>query len=111
MTKEDIRKGNDLFRNTLIQSSRHKLFLTEMVQGLEDEKFQELITKLREFKEFDKDNDTYKEHDFGAIDLDNEKYFFKIDYYDKNLEYGFDFDSDEPINLVRVLTLMHASEY
>ena len=35
------------------------------------------------FDAFTPDNDPYGEHDFGSIDLDGEKLFWKIDYSPK----------------------------
>lgn len=73
-----------------------------------DEKFQELITAVREFNGFTKDNDPHGEHDFGQVEIDGEKFFFKIDYYDMNLEYGADPYEDD---YRPVMTIMYASEY
>jgi hypothetical protein len=47
---------------------------------------------------------------FGAFDLCSRRFFWKIEYYDKKLEYG----SDDPSDLektTRVLTLMLAEDY
>ena len=69
-----------------------------------------LLCRLRDFDEFDEGNDPHGEHDFGAIKLDGETYFFKMDYYDKSMEYGSE-DPGDPRVTQRVLTLMHSSEY
>jgi hypothetical protein len=34
---------------------------------------------------FTEDNDPYRERDFGAIELEGERYFWKIVYYDRSL--------------------------
>ncbi|MGR3280507.1 DUF3768 domain-containing protein, partial [Acaryochloris marina NIES-2412] len=71
---------------------------------------QELFRLVRVFDDFTEDNDPWQEHDYGRIEFHGEQYLFKIDYFDKNLEYG----SEEPGNTAvttRVLTLMHSSEY
>lgn len=50
------------------------------------------------------------ERDFGAFDLQGQRVFFKIDYYDLALEYG----SEDPANAAltrRVLTIMLAEDY
>ncbi len=52
----------------------------------------------------------YGEHDFGQVELDNVRYFWKISYYDKNLEYGSPDPSDSTVTR-RVINLMEASEY
>jgi hypothetical protein len=70
----------------------------------------ELKRMVRLFDNFTDGNDPYGEHDFGSVEFKGEKYFWKIDYYDENYEYG----SEDPINLAitrRVLTIMHSSEY
>jgi hypothetical protein len=67
-----------------------------------------VLAAMRAFNSFDMDNDPYGQHDCGIFEVDGEKYMFKIDYYDANLEYGVD-PLTEPA--VHVLTLMHASDY
>lgn len=56
------------------------------------------------------DNDPYGERDFGSIELEGERYFWKIDYYDRTLRFGAE-DPADTSETMRVLTLMHASEY
>ena len=68
------------------------------------------VIAVREFDAFSRDNDPWNEHDFGAIDIQGEKVFFKLDYYDPSLQNG----SENPANegcTHRVLTIMLASEY
>jgi hypothetical protein len=62
------------------------------------------------FSEFDADNDPYAEHDFGAFELCQRRFFWKIDYYDPSLEAGSE-DPADPAKTLRVLTLMLAEEY
>ena len=50
------------------------------------------------------------EHDFGAIDLDGERFFFKIDYFDLTRAL-YSTDPADPAVTERVLTIMLASEY
>jgi len=116
--KTEIRKGNDLLRTTFF-SFLGKVILTQGVatHHLRDE----VLSLVREFSQFDGSNDPYSEHDFGAVEVESqegrycekrarnfEKFFFKIDYYDPNLEYGAD-PLTEPFK--RVITIMKASEY
>ena len=59
---------------------------------------------------FTADNDPHEEHDFGNFELAGHKFFFKIDYFDANMEFG----SENPADLTkttRVLTIMLAEEY
>ena len=60
--------------------------------------------------EFDADNDPYSEHDFGSFELCNREFFWKIDYYDKELQFGSE-DPADPEKTTRVLTLMLAQDY
>ncbi len=56
------------------------------------------------------EEDTYGERDFGAFTFRGERVFFKVDYYDLNLEYGSEDPADASIT-ARVVTIMLASEY
>jgi hypothetical protein len=105
-TSDQIAKSNDLFRTTMINSPRHRIVLTEGVASSIDREL--IITKIREFKDFSRDNDPYKEHDFGKVVVNGKDYFFKIDYFDSNYEMGVDHYS-EPYALL--MTIMLASEY
>jgi hypothetical protein len=66
--------------------------------------------KQYDFATADPGNDPYLERDFGAVTVRGQKYFFKIDYYDANLEYGSE-DPSDPNKTRRVLTIMRAEEY
>jgi hypothetical protein len=60
--------------------------------------------------QFTTDNDPNGEHDFGSFTLVGRKFFWKIEYYDKELRYGSENPADPGVT-TRVLTLMLASEY
>ena len=51
-----------------------------------------------------------QEHDFGAIEIDGDRYFWKIDHYD-SLMVGGSEDPTDPGKTTRVLTIMRADEY
>lgn len=70
----------------------------------------QLINCLRSYDGFEEDNDPYGEHDFGALDYQGSKFFWKIDYYDPTLSIGSE-DPADPGKTTRVLTLMLAREY
>ena len=53
---------------------------------------------------------TYGERDFGAFTFRGEKIFFKVDYFDLNLEYGSEDPADASIT-ARVVTIMLAEDY
>jgi hypothetical protein len=62
------------------------------------------------FNSFDEDNDPYGEHAFGALEIEGERLFFKIDYYDQSLSAHSPDPADESVTK-RVLTIMLAEEY
>jgi hypothetical protein len=69
----------------------------------------ELLKLLRDYDDFDTDNDPHGERDFGDIELAGETLFWKVDYYDADMLYG----SPDPANAgltQRVLTVMLPSE-
>ena len=72
------------------------------------EKANEVFVAVRDYTDFSEDNDPYGEHDFGSLKVADQKVFWKIDYYDENLERWC--DPLDP-NCHRVLTIMLAEEY
>lgn len=69
-----------------------------------------VLAMVREFDAFDRDNDPYGEHDFGAFTFEGETLYFKFDYYTPDMMGGAN-DPTDPENTLRVLTIMLASEY
>jgi hypothetical protein len=53
---------------------------------------------------------THGEHDFGAVDEGGVRYFWKVDCFDRNTEFGSP-DPADPAVTTRVLTIMRADEY
>ena len=92
---------NDGFRK-----SGQGITVTQGVQAIED--LIGLIDEIRRFNDFNKDNDSYGEHDFGTVYWYGEKVFWKLDYYDQSLIYG-----EDPLSphCRRGMTVMLASEY
>ena len=103
----DIRMLNDDFRRTFRGG---KVVLTSSVANLSPDALVRLQSKVRSFQDFTEDNDPWGEHDFGSIDLDGGKFFFKIDYYDPTCKSGSE-DPRDPEKTVRVLTIMRADEW
>jgi hypothetical protein len=81
-------------------------YITQGVQALPD--VPGLVGAVRAFKDFNPNNDPRGEHDMGSIRWHNERTFWKIDYYDQNLQYWCNPLSEE---CRRVLTILLASEY
>jgi hypothetical protein len=68
------------------------------------------IQAVRTFEAFTPDNDPYGEHDFGSLNLAGQVLFWKIDYFDRDLEHGSE-DPADPAVTRRLITVMLASEY
>lgn len=66
--------------------------------------------RVETFKAFNADNDPYGERDFGRIEYEGYRVYWKIDYYDLALEGGSE-DPSDVTQTTRVLTIMLASEY
>jgi hypothetical protein len=106
---DKIALPNDKARKGWLPGST-KVLLTRMVAALPELELAELRRAVAAFDTFTEDNDPYGERDFGAIELGGERYFWKIDYYDRSLRFGAE-DPSDTSETMRVLTLMHASEY
>ena len=87
-----------------------KVFVTRGVKAIGNEFMAMAVEKMRKFNEFTEDNDPYGEHDFGMFFISEQKMFFKIDYYDREMKYQSPNPADPDVT-VRVLTLMLAEEY
>jgi hypothetical protein len=107
-TATTIANLNDRFRKGDRTLGKHTASV--LVNALTSEQQQELTRLVRVFNDFTEGNDPYGEHDFGSIEFEGEKYFWKISYYDPTLEYLSE-DPSDPSVTRRVLTIMHSSEY
>ena len=103
-----IRELNDCFRRE--GQGRGSVMVTSGVQDEGAEFVLQAIAAVRRFDDFSEDNDPWGEHDFGAVEVMDQKVFWKIDYYTPDLSAG----SENPANAAlthRVLTIMLATEY
>ena len=101
-----IASQNDAFRTRPTEG----LMLTKGVSDNGSAFVQEALRAVSAFDAFTTENDPHGEHDFGALTVAGESLFWKIDYYDRQLEYG----SPDPADLAvtqRILTIMLAEEY
>ena len=104
---EAIRHLNDKFRRELLGGT---LLLTAGIIALGGEAQARIIAAVQAFDAFTPDNDPYCEHDFGCVEVDGERIFFKFDYFDLTRAMYSD-DPADPSKTERVLTIMLASEY
>lgn len=102
-----IRELNDAFRTSFAGG---RVMITEGIRTLDALTFERIIEQVRTFDAFSEDNDPHGEHDFGSIKIAGERVFWKIDAYDRTLQYGSP-DPSDPAVTTRVLTIMLASEY
>ncbi|MDF5725192.1 MAG: DUF3768 domain-containing protein [Rhizonema sp. PD37] len=111
--KTSIAQLNDRFRqgDTNLGITR----MTRAVQALPPDKLIQLIQLVRNCNKFVPNNDPYDEHDLVVVEMDGIRYFYKIDYYDREAFHkGQELGSDDPSNLDktwRVGLLMRAEEF
>jgi hypothetical protein len=103
-----VRELNDRFRTE--GRGNGSVLVTSGVHGLGEVSMMTVIDQVRSFADFSEDNDPWGEHDFGAIDTEGEKVFWKIDCYDPTCTQGSENPANEALTH-RVLTIMLASEY
>jgi len=87
-----------------------QFFLTAGIRALAMDMQHEILAHVRSFEEFNADNDPYGEHDFGSFDHGGQKIYLKIDYYDRDVNFGSP-DPTDPKATTRVLTILLAEEY
>jgi len=113
-----IAEQNDLFRTKFyipyfnLRPAGH-MFCTGGIAALPPETQIEVWMAVANFNDFAEGNDSYGEHDFGALDIEGvaEKIFWKIEYYaDKSCTSGSE-DPSDPARTFRVLTIMLGSEW
>ena len=56
------------------------------VAAMPAEQCRSLLHRVRDFDAFDEDNDPHGERDLGAVEVDGVRYFWKLDYFDREME-------------------------
>ena len=103
-----IRELNDRFRTEGLGNG--SVMLTIGLRDLGQAFVVAAVHAVRTYSGFNDDNDPWGEHDFGAVEVEGQKVFFKFDYYTPDMQAG----SENPANdgvTHRVLTIMLAHEY
>lgn len=106
-TAGSVARLNDAFRKSFVGGA---VLLTRGVVALPLSVRRRLIAAVRAFDDFHPGNDPYGEHDFGAVTLETELFFWKIDAYDLDHRCASPDPSDLEVTR-RVLTVMLADEY
>jgi len=104
---DSIRDLNDVFRTSLKGGA---VMLTAGIIALGGEAQAKILTAVQTFDAFDVGNDPWGEHDFGSFEIDGQRIFFKLDYYDLTRAMHSE-DPTDPSKTERVMTIMLASEY
>src|SRR5262245_46759257 len=104
--RDKIRALNDCLR---ARFTGGRVMMTAAVAAMSAEDQARLLQAVRTFNRFNSDNDPHGEHDMAFIDL-VERFFFKIDYYDREMEHGSE-DPSDPEQTCRVMTIGRASDY
>ncbi len=102
-----VRALNDAFRRTF---SGGVVTLTAGIEALPADRRGSILAKVRAFAAFDGDNDPHGEHDLGLVEDGGVRCFWKIDYYDAEMDMGSS-DPANPAVTTRVLTVMLTEEY
>lgn len=103
---EQIAQLNDKLRK---QGEGGQVFVTRNLQASDTYDAAQLVFLVASYAAFDENNDPHGERDFGDVDMNGTTVFWKIDYYDKSLQYGSS-DPADPSVTQRVLTLMLAED-
>ena len=102
-----IRELNDLLRATFTGG---KVVITAAVAELDEATRAKVLNAARTFNDFTRHNDPYGEHDCFFYQVDGRRFFAKVDYYDRAMEFGSD-DPADPEVTTRVLTIGDAESY
>lgn len=102
-----IRRLNDELRQN---PEKGIAVITPGVAALGHEAVKTIFRTIAVFDDFCRETDPYRERDFGAFEVNGERIFFKIDYYDIALS-AHSPDPGDPDVTKRVITIMLASEY
>jgi Protein of unknown function (DUF3768) len=103
-----IAELNDLARTAMGVAS--VLVQTPGIQALPAATQSRIRELVETFDQFNPGNNPHGERDFGSFEHEGHRIFWKIDYYDRNLEFGSEHPED-PAQTRRVLTIMLAEEY
>jgi hypothetical protein len=109
VTASRIQQLNDAFRTSL-SADLGRIVMTSGVASSDAETIAQILDAVRTYDQFGGDIDPYGEHDMGRFAVKGEAYYWKIDYYDQNLEFHSP-DPADPVVTVRVLTIMCVDEY
>jgi Protein of unknown function (DUF3768) len=106
--KERIAQLNDLARTAMGVAGR--VVQTSGISALPPADQSRIREKVELFEDFNPGNDPHGERDLGVFEHNGHRVMWKIDYYDKAMEFGSEHPED-PGQTTRLLTIMLAEEY
>ena len=106
-TTDRIRMLNDELRQHLLAGGA---VMTPGIAALGADAVRRILQTLATFDDFCQANDPHGEHDFGSFEFDGVSIMFKIDYFDKKLQFHSP-DPADPSVTERIITVMLAEEY
>jgi hypothetical protein len=102
-----IRELNDAFRTTFAEG---RVMMTASLAE-EPESIRALILQtVADYTQFGPHNDPNGERDFGSFHIIGRTWNWRIDYYDKTLEFGSE-DPADPAQTTRILTVGPAFDF
>ena len=102
-----IRELNDALRQTF---RSYRVVVTDGVASRGEQFVRMACRAIATYDDFGDDNDPHQEHDFGVFEVQGQRLYFKIDYYDRELQWHSP-DPTNPEVTMRVLTILLAEEY
>lgn len=86
--------------------------MTSGINEMGEAAVNQILEQVRKYPPsgFSSEDDPYGEHDFGLIEYERTKLFWKIEYYDPTMECHSE-DPSNPDLTRRVLIIMRAEEY
>ena len=87
-----------------------RIVITRGVQALGAEGVLKVLAAVARFDDFTEDNDPWGEHDCAVLTVADHRIIFKVDYFDRDLQWHSP-DASDPSVTERILTIMLASEY
>ena len=98
---------NDAFRQNFLGG---QVFTTPGIRAFPLADIHAIATKVNTFTAFTEEDDPSGEHNFGSFRHDGKLIYWKIDYYDRAMEFGSPDPADRAVT-TRVLTILLAEEY
>lgn len=102
-----IQRLNDRLRKT---GQGGQVLITDGVLGLGLDLARRVVEQVAAFDGFSEDNDPWGEHDCAGLEVDGQRIIWKIDYYDRRMEFLSPNPADPKVTC-RVLTIMLSWEY